>query len=250
MDDRRLRYVTELVRTTWIRERLHPFAQDVGSLVPEGFADYARIFHPAHRGDEPVTWRAIAETNGRTVHREMQFGNIAGSWRESPRPDLWTSAPPSGTLPPELARVLAAVLRAHTATPERIWFAAWEGWGGFDPATPRFEHPNRRYYLAAGTIDDAAATVYPDAWAAQSASMWWPDDCAWFVATEVDLDSTYLGASRACIDALLARRQIEAVRAELSDSITIAADTVNPSPLSARSHPSFGDRVFGRLRLR
>lgn len=231
MGERRgLRYVTDLAPAGWIRVRLHPFAQDVGSVIPEGFDDYARIFHPAGRGGEPVRWRAIAEENRRNVHPEMQFGNIARAWRQSPRPELWTTAPRSGTVPLELARALAAVLRTYTTTPERIWFGVWEGWGGFDPGTPRFEHPNRRYHLARGGIEDAAATIYPDAWAHQSASMWWPDDRAWFVSTEVDLPYTYVGGTRECVEAVLAHPEIEALRARVSDRITWDGDRLNPSP--------------------
>src|SRR3954467_14963412 len=86
----------------WFADRLHPFAQDVGSIMPGGYASYARVFHPAYRAfDEPVRWREIAEANGRRAHSEMQFGNIAGAWREpSPAPDLWSSPPRSGGAPP------------------------------------------------------------------------------------------------------------------------------------------------------
>ncbi len=236
-----IRYVRDLTPASWIRERLHPFAQDAGSVIPEGFDDCARVFHPARRGDDLVSWRAIAEANGRRVHPEMQFGNIAGAWQQSPRSKLWTTAPRSGTVPLELARALAAVLRAYTTTPERVWFGVWEGWGGFDPGTPRFAHPNRRYYLAEGTIEDAASTIYPDGWAFQSASMWWPDDRAWFVSTEVDFPYTYVGGTRDCVDAVLPHPQIEALRARVSDRITWDGDRVNPSPgppYAAHSSPS------------
>lgn len=37
----------EVEAADWIHGRLHTFAQDVGSVVPTGFAAYARIFHPA-----------------------------------------------------------------------------------------------------------------------------------------------------------------------------------------------------------
>lgn len=235
MTDERLHYVTDIAPAAWIDERLHPFAQDVGSVIPEGFDHYVRVFHPALRDGDTVTWRAIAEANGRTVHAEMQFGNIAGAWRDSPRPDLWTSPPRNGTLSPDLARALNDVLRAHTATPERCWFGVWEGWGGFDPGTPRFELPGRRYFLAAGSIDDAASSVLEE-WVQQSASMWWPDDRTWFVATEIDLDSTYVGGTRECIDALLAHPQIEALRARLSDGISIASDELNPTPPPTAGH--------------
>lgn len=230
-------YVRDLAPAAWIRERLHPFAQDAGSVVPEGFEDYARVFHQARRDGDPVSWRAIAEANGRKVHAEMQFGNIAGAWRESPRPDLWTSPPSTGSLSSELASALAEVLRAKTTTPERCWFAVWEGWGGFDPGTPRFEHPQRRFFLAAGSVDDAKSTVL-DNWVYQSASMWWPDDHSWFVSTEIDFPYTYVGGSLECIGAILAHPQIETLRARVTDRITWDGDRINPSPGPPYTQPA------------
>lgn len=243
-------YVTDLTPALWIRGRLHPFAQDVGSIVPEGFEDYARVFHPARAADgRAVTWRAIAEANGGTVHAEMQFGNIAGTWRESAQPDVWTHTPHAGSLTPQLASDLVEVLRAHTRTAQQCFFAVWEGWGGFDPGTPRFEHPNRRYFLAAGSLDDAKSTVLRDRWMYQSASMWWPDDRSWFVATEVDFEYTYIGGTPNAIDAVLAHAQIEALRVRLSDGITIASDRLNPAPAPLVSpRPSLLRRLRGLLR--
>ena len=41
--------------------------------------------------------------------------------------------------------------------------------------------------------------------------MWWPADRAWFVATEIDSFSTYVGGSQAAIDAVLASPNLEAI---------------------------------------
>lgn len=227
-----LQYVTDITAAAWIKARLHPFATDVGSVIPDGFEGYARVFHPAYRdgSDRPVTWREIAEANGRTVHRAMQFGNIAGTWsRRSPRPDLWTEAPLPGRLPRELAGALVSVLRPRTATPDRCWFAVWEGWGGVAPSLDqKLELPHRGYFLATGTVDDALRTVTRLEASYQSASLWWPDDHSWFVSTEVDLAYTYIGGTRACVDAVIAHPAIEALRAQLTDGITYDSDAVNP----------------------
>ena len=130
-----LRYVHDVAPARWIFVRLHTFAQDAGSIIPSGFESYARIFHPAARRDRDiertVSWRQIAEANGRIAHSEMQFGHVASAWhRPSPQPQLWTDEPRIGSLPAELARALSDVLAAHTSTPDRCWFAVWEGWGG------------------------------------------------------------------------------------------------------------------------
>jgi hypothetical protein len=62
----------------WIREGLHGFAVDVGSVVPHGFEASVRIFHPASApGVAEVRWSDVAASTGRTVHPEMQFHAIA-----------------------------------------------------------------------------------------------------------------------------------------------------------------------------
>lgn len=225
-------YVTRLPPTAWVHDHLHPFAQDVGSVIPEGFEDYARVFHPAYRDRRPVLWREIAEVNGRTVHSQMQFGNISGSWHSSPAPHLWSEPPQPGKLPLELVRALVSILRPRTRTPEVCWFAVWVGYGRPQPlgALPCFGIPQREYYLASGPLDDAIPGVYGEMSRYQSASMWWPEDRSWFVSTEVDLAYTYVGGTRECIEAVIADPAIESLRARLSDRISWDGDTINPSP--------------------
>lgn len=215
----------------WFADRLHPFAQDVGSIMPDAYPCYARVFHPAYRaGDEPVRWREIAEANGRRPHSEMQFGNVAGAWTApSPTPQLWSSPPRSGTLPLSLATTLVDVLRHHTTT-DRCWLAVWEGWGGYvPPGSPeRLEIPGRGYFVLPGRVDDVLRPLERGHY--QSPSMWWPDDRSWFVSTEVDLAWTYVGASREAIAAVLSHPGIEAMTATIHDRFTWDADTLNPRP--------------------
>src|SRR5690349_23203664 len=42
------------------------------------------------------------------------------------------------------------------------------------------------------------------------ANLWWPDDRAWCVVTDIDLTSTYVGGSAGCIGELLAHTGLEA----------------------------------------
>jgi hypothetical protein len=229
-----LHYVSDVAPAQWIFARLHAFAQDAGSIIPSGFESYARIFHPAGRRDRDieraVTWREIAEANGRMVHPEMQFGHIAGVWRHpSPQPQLWTSEPLRGSLPAELGHALSDVLAPHTSTPDRCWFAVWEGWGGLElPAgVPKVGTPQRGYYLAKGPLSAALDSVdHFD----RSASLWWPEDRAWCVTTEVDLSWTYVGGTQDCIASILVHPGLEALPAQLSDRVTYTGDRINPAP--------------------
>ncbi len=253
-----LEYVDDLTPAKWIAERLHPFAQDAGAIIPPGFDAYARIFHPATRRsvgqmERPVTWREIADANLRVYHPEMQFGALVGrlALEQRSHPGLWDGSPRTGSMPLDLARALVGVLAGHTSTPERCWFAAWEGWG--DPVSfhvvggsgdptpppgtvirrpkrPTFNVPGRGYYLAEGPLTAALDTVYGVTWAYQSASIWWPDDRAWCVATEVDFDWTYVGGSAACIAAVVGHPKLEALPAQLSDGVTWVSDRINPTP--------------------
>jgi hypothetical protein len=267
-----LEYVDDLTPAQWIAERLHPFAQDAGAIIPPGFEAYARVFHPASRrvgnAQVPVTWREIADANLRVHHPQMQFGSLVsvvglpgGLFARQPQVGLFDSWPRTGSLPLDLARVLVAVLGPHTATSEQCWFAAWEGWGDFrdgsavlhtigaspdnTPTTlapgtyrekptdrPTFRLPQRGYYLARGPLASALETVYGITWAYQSASIWWPDDRAWCVATEVDFDWTYVGGSNDCIAAVLGHAALEALPARITDGVTYASDPINPMPLA------------------
>ena len=254
----------------WIVERIHSFAVDVGSVVPEGFAAYARLFHPASKpkGDAevPVSWSEVAAGRGRTVHPEMQWANIAGAeFHElSPDPELWERGPRVAYLPRPYAQRLAALLEPHTSTPGRVWFAVWDGWGGLTsdfqatafsnpenrrwsllrgPApwfriqktrtrlsAPTFHLPARDYYLFEGQLD-AISTSFDVAPLWIPAQLWWPDDRAWCVATEIDLAWTYLGGTEECVKAVLADSEIEALATETEHGIRSDSDDINPAPL-------------------
>ena len=108
----------EVEAADWIHGRLHPFAQDVGSVVPVGFAAYARIFHPASvsgadRPEVEARWSDVAAGNGKTVHPEMQFHAISAPGRQ-PR----VYEPRLGVLSDRQAGALVGLLSKHTATPK------------------------------------------------------------------------------------------------------------------------------------
>jgi hypothetical protein len=208
------------------------------SLVPAGFAAYVRIFHPAHRSVGatlvPVRWSEIAASAGKQAHPGMQLVALTGSERfaNAPLPGVYDDEPSQGSLPPELAEPLAATLTRHTATPERCWFAAWAGWGGLGAtamSAPTFEAPYREYHLLFGPVLAASETV-EDPGYSQSPNLWWPDDRAWCVAAEIDLNTTYVGCGEACRDAILALDELEALPIDPATGISWRSDLVNPWP--------------------
>jgi hypothetical protein len=61
----------------------------------------------------------------------------------------------------------------------------------------------------------------------QSPNIWWPEDRAWCVATEIDSFDTYVGGNEACIERILACRGLEALPATIEARFDLRADTIN-----------------------
>jgi hypothetical protein len=151
----------------------------------------------------------------------------------------------------------------HTTPPDRVWFCVWNGWGALKvhgqkpqvltsshsrrprmwrpgsrfqrrqvPAAPTVRLPGRDYYLFEGPIAAVTESVeYPPFF--QSANLWWPDDRAWCVATEIDFSWSYLGGTADCIQDVANSGEFEVLSARLDHGITSASDKQNPAP-SAR----------------
>jgi hypothetical protein len=80
---------------------------------------------------------------------------------------------------------------------------------------PKVELPGRSYLLYQGPIEGALALSAPSF---QTPNLWWPSDRSWCVASEIDLDWTYVGGATALIQDLLHDRSLEAVPVEPNDS--------------------------------
>ena len=83
--------------------------------------------------------------------------------------------------------------------------------------------------LLAGAIRAVGTSSLRVAPGWQSPNLWWPDDRAWCVSTEIDLMSTYVGGSRGCIQAIVEHRQLEAAEVEPSDGVAADTDAINPA---------------------
>jgi hypothetical protein len=178
--------------------------------------------------------------------------------------DLWDREPCTGKLPEALAPRLAEALAVHTEHPDRCHFGVWEGWGepglmflfkegtpeevqrparekaeaefaaefaawrALLDAAPTFDLPQRRMHLLEGSLD-AMPEFYERH--RNPPSLWWPEDRAWCVATDIDLMTTYIGGSSEAIQALLDDDQIEALAVSDDQSVTWEADMINPPPL-------------------
>jgi hypothetical protein len=182
----------------------------VRSWLPAVFEAYARILHPAGEGDATgfrhVRWSEIAAWSGKRLHRASSVLDLARRW-DGTRWDRGPgrSLPENGRLvSPHLER-LVGILAAGTATPGAIWALVWAGYGGLRvlrraamEIDPSWRGTGRSYVLLRGAIEasdggQAGSPFEPPP------SFWWPDDRAWFVSTDIDCFSTYVGASSTTI---------------------------------------------------
>ncbi len=219
----------------------------MGSILPSGFEAYARVLHPAHgpeaSGRARVRWAEVAGWSGSQLHRTSQFHSLALPPQKPLVPAPWQAGPDLGTLEATDTQTLIGLLSENTQSPDRCWFCLWDGYGWEhdqgDKAValsqsqrlarvpnevlggPKVELPGRSYLLYTGPIWQALAFALPQG---QTPNLWWPADRSWCVASEIDLEWTYVGGSAALVDGIVSDRRLEALPAELDDSCLFALE--------------------------
>ena len=143
--------------------------------------------------------------------------------------------------PADVVEHLAEVGVHHTSTPDVAWFCAWNGSGwatstgvysvegapgrgaGADEIRrlaagedrrnriladeladlPQLSLTYRGYYVLTAPVLDVTLATAPVPQASRLVpDLWWPDDRAWFVASDTDLTWTYVGGTSRFVDAL------------------------------------------------
>lgn len=226
---------------SWIAGQLHVFGTDVGSLIPDRFQSYLRILHPVSSvtpdGRFTTRWSELFGDAGLTVGPATRFDELLGL-----RADV---SPVAGSLDLEHVSRLAGILARYTATPDGCWFGLWDGYGwmmgrpaiapiggeGGDGAstehvdrihtpelpTHRLHLPSRSFALYRGPIASAAA--FCRFGGRQSPNLWWPEDRSWYVASEIDLNSTYVGGTASLIEELSHEVLFESLPVEIDERV-------------------------------
>jgi hypothetical protein len=243
----------------WIRPRLSPFEQRrATSIVPNGFDAYARILHPAQLpsdGRQLIRWCEVARWSGLPLNDLAQWHDISlPQLKPAPEPPWHGQGPEEGS--PYVADIDALVdhLAAFTSSSERSYFCVWVGYLGLGSATfaprgaPQVKRPmrgapkavvalpHREYGLVEAPLSFATSLDGVSDGFHKTANLWWPEDRAWCVASEIDLRWTYVGGSGELIAQILADERLEAlpvlpgdpsslvVGGWLSDAIEAATD--------------------------
>lgn len=244
-EDRSLQvdWSTDVEQTRWIADRLRSCGAGlVGSVIPDGFPRYARMLHPARGvpgGPSWIRWKEVAAATGAPLVSDQRFISLALAADTGAMRRPWSSGPVTGALTPEDAEALVAVLADYTTSPDDCWFCLWDGYGWESESQsapgasalvgavadvvplkiwigPKAVLAGRHYFLYRGAIRNSLA-LFP--YGEQTPNLWWPSDRSWCVASDIDLESTYIGGSPALVDRLLSSPPIEAVRCKIGDVV-------------------------------
>lgn len=195
----------------WLQSSMTTFARNVASFLPGQFDAYVRIYHPFEGGSEvenrPRSWNELSALAGVSIIDPGSAADFAYH-------GFGNSQSHVGRRPEYLVEPLIENLRPETSTPERCFFAVWEGFGDsiaedFTEAT--LVLPGRNYQVFEGPVEASRTTFSEVPSMYTAANLWWPADRAWFVSTEVDFAWTYVGGSRSLIDALLKDSRLDCV---------------------------------------
>jgi hypothetical protein len=252
-------WASDLTPAAWWIGQLADSYDQVSALLPGGYGGYARLLHPARSGADGLAlrWSAVAARTGRGVHSQARFPAILSpSWDDNDGAVVAPSEPlplyearilcdllRAETTTPERCWFCRAAgdLKVDTqGVNERLTLPSGgrsyllHG-GSIDLAlvsTPLRDQAEDAYIASRDDLTPAELEQELRAWRADRAIdattadvlyaapvLWWPEDRAWFVATEPDLASTYIAATREAIDRVRAEPRLETVSAELTDSL-------------------------------
>lgn len=236
-----LEIVDGTIAGAWIEPELSDEVGSVAGSVPDRFPAYVRILHPAQgTGGNPVSWGKVAGERGTKMHPLVQWDALVGANRYlDEEPDWPGGQPDRGALDPDLLEALCEILAQHASTTERCFFGVWEGGhtkGELAEALPAISSvelsrpllplppdAGRDYVVISGPLQ-SASPLFQLTWL----NMIWPADRAWFVATDIDFDSTLVGGSESLAEEILSRPEFEAFPIGPSDSLAWDADRINP----------------------
>jgi hypothetical protein len=242
--------IEDLSLSLWLQEALKDWPTGsfrVRDLVPPVFEAYARILRRPRRPDDirdPTgTWAERARERNVDLGPETRWEDLAPS-----RDHRWSLH--EGTVSEEEVATLVGLFGQDAGD---CWFAVWSGFAGPGTSTayllaggslrqrvagamirarerttaararmrarrrPTFAllGGGRSYVLLGGSIHEAIRIhrefqLHPP-------TLWWPENRAWFVHTEIDASSTFVAGSGALIGRLVGEQILE--------SFEVGADT-------------------------
>jgi hypothetical protein len=206
------------------------------SWLPAVFEGYVRILHPAREMEAGVErfvrWSEIAAWSGKRLTRASSISDLVRRvdgrrWDDKGPDELpWRWLPANGYL--EAPHFFRLVEHLAADTSGAIWALVWYGYGGLPVRESLVrgaamhivpsERGDRAYLLFRGAIAEVETLLRPKGYPLEEVpSFWWPEDRRWFVSTDIDNYSTYVGASSDTVARLLADDLLEVLPADPED---------------------------------
>ena len=188
-----------------------------------------------------MKWAEIASERGRTAHPLMQWHQIrALPLMNDDVVNMFLEAgytiigePDEGSLPTVVATALYDELLTFTENPETCWFGVWNGFNEkFKQgilSTNTIGNDYRQWHVFRGDLALMKCSLFESNIKHQSANLFWPSDRSWFVATDIDLDSTYIGGSYRLIERLKRNSLLETYLVYPEDDVSVNSDKINPT---------------------
>ncbi len=220
MDMEHIDWLREPGVTDWVVEPLRASNEAgellVASIVPDCFSRYVRLLHPFWQGAEKVRWTDLVPARGARLRPETRHEDLEST-------EKGIASPVPGTLDQADLDALIELLAGFTADRERCWFGYWNGYAWTPTQSvvsykTRRGSPDRPVLMRSGSLRDTAMLM--DFPGRQSPNIWWPDSRDWFVVSEVDFASTYVGGPHEFIDSILDDDRLEAIAVQPTDAIT------------------------------
>ncbi len=214
------------------------------------------IRHGMYIRSEMIRWTEVAESDLPVVYgctsfeeavngmtRGTQYRRLSdGKWVRDILPsiglnplirdgDEWIEGPEEGCLEPELARSLQRMLAKFTVNSNPCWFGIWDGWGFLSETqrkAPSISTRDRSWLLFRAPLAAMEQSFFPDCTGHYPANLVWPEDRSWCVATEIDLEATYIGGSEEFIAAVLEEPALESERVSVDDPLAMLRDLLQP----------------------
>ncbi len=176
----------------WIEGACGGASWTVGALVPNQYRLFLRVHAPEPGVDWWSAYRRLFETTASIGERHTSSPNTAwfAVWEghgfaDAMTQTYWQEPLDDATrreLEQERSRLRDEDKRSNAAIRAAL------------SLIPRFDLPNRAYYLLAGPVAAATQLGEPGPVAKwRNPDLFWPDDRRWFVATDVDFWSLYVG---------------------------------------------------------
>jgi len=257
-------------RSDWVVGRCSGPKHTLHTIMPSGFASYARICHPGWSVDfsypdiekywlaeragwidpetlTPVRWHDVAVANNRNPHRLMQWNTSCLSTpRELGRSGI--DSPMDGEFSKEMVESLFEILVDQSGENQEVLCGIWEGFNISDyrGVTAKFEsYPGHQHYL----LFNSTLSKVRDGWLAALEyayrhhgieasgyipSALWPTTRDWYLAVPYNQQSSYLGGSADLVSRVFGVENLETYQALPGDNIftDVTSKAFNRNPPS------------------